>query len=315
MINATDREEPTAPTESFISLDPDSRSVDRVRRLLRDRLAPAYGAGEAEAMTRLVFAALKGWSVTDMIVHANTVLSDIFLSRLDNILARLERHEPLQYILGQARFYGMDFTVSPSVLIPRPETEELVDLIVTGNRERKDLRVLDIGTGSGCIAIALSRHLPFARVTAIDISPEALDVARENARRLKADITFVQQDILSVAYEGESLDCYDIIVSNPPYICNSEAADMDRNVLDNEPHTALFVPDDDPLRYYTPIADFALRTLYDGGQLYFEINPLYARDVVGMLTNRGFADVSITDDISHRPRFVTAIKNTISTPK
>ncbi|MDE5552588.1 MAG: peptide chain release factor N(5)-glutamine methyltransferase [Muribaculaceae bacterium] len=258
-------------------------------------------------MTRLIFAALKGWSVTDMLIHANTILSDIFLSRLENILHRLDRHEPLQYILGQARFYGMDFTVNPSVLIPRPETEELVDIIVGNNRERKDLRVLDVGTGSGCIAIALARHLPFARVTAIDISPEALDVARENARRLKTGITFIQADILAIAKEGQPADSFDIIVSNPPYIARSEAADMDSNVLDYEPHTALFVPDDDPLLYYTPIADIARRTLSEGGQLYFEINPRYAEDIVAMLADKGFTDITVCEDISHRPRFVTAI--------
>ena len=306
MTNETDTTATGVTGDSLLNLPSEDRSVDRVRRLLRQRLTPLYGGNEAEAMTRLIFAALKGWSVTDMLIHANTILSDIFMNRLENIMNRLDRHETLQYIIGQERFYGMDFTVNPSVLIPRPETEELVDIIVGNNRERKDLSVLDIGTGSGCIAIALARHLPFARVTAIDISPEALDVARENARRLKTGITFLQADLLAVPKEGLLSDTYDIIVSNPPYITLSEAVDMESNVLDYEPHTALFVPDNDPLLYYTPIADIARRRLSAGGQLYFEINPRYAEDIIGMLTDKGFTDITVSDDISHRPRFVTA---------
>lgn len=257
-------------------------------------------------MTRLIFAALKGWSVTDLLIHANTELSDLTLSEIDRILRELETHRPIQYILGRTRFYGMDLKVNESTLIPRPETEELIDLILDRYRDRKDLRVLDIGTGSGCIAIALARHLPFSQVTAIDISADALTVARENAEALHARVRFLQQDILSVAPSTLPADNYDIIVSNPPYICDREKAEMEPNVLNYEPHGALFVPDCDPLLFYNAIADIALRTLSERGTLYFEINPLYHLEIERMLKAKGFVDILTVNDISHRPRMTLA---------
>ena len=282
----------------------DAITVSALAREMRKRLEPRYGQGEAKAMTSLIFHRLKGWNATDMIINADRPVSDYVLEKTGDILAHLDSGEPLQYILGEARFYGMDLKVSPAVLIPRQETEELVDLIVRENKG-DDLRVLDIGTGSGAIAIALSRNLPFSRVTAIDISDAALAVARENASALHARIELLEQDVFTYAPAPGS---FDIIVSNPPYIARSESKDMDSNVLYHEPHMALFVPDDNPLLYYSRIAEIGRSALAGHGRLYFEINPRFADILATMLRSEGYADVRIIDDISHRRRFAAAIK-------
>lgn len=268
------------------------------------RLSPQYGEGEAKAMCRLIFCNLKGWSVTDLIINEDREVSEYIIEKINGILERLGADEPLQYILGEARFYGMDLKVDRSVLIPRHETEELVDLIVREN-PGSDLRVLDIGTGSGAIAIALSRNLRFPHVTAVDISESALAVAHENALSLHARIDFRREDIFT--YEPPRR-AFDIIVSNPPYIAEKEKRDMARNVLDYEPESALFVPDENPLIYYRRISSVAMWALNDGGRLYFEINPLYASGLKDMLNASGYVDVRIIDDISHRPRMASAQK-------
>lgn len=278
--------------------------VQTLYRRLRSALTDIVGAGEAAPTAKLIFLALKGWDTTDLVVHAPDEVSDFILQRVDEILDRLRRHEPIQYILGQGRFYGMDLRVTPATLIPRQETEELVDLIVKRFSRTSDLRVLDVGTGSGAIAIALSRNLPFASVTAIDISEPALDVARDNAARLHAKIDFIRQDIFHWEPAPQS---FDIIVSNPPYVLESEKKEMEANVLDYEPASALFVPDSDPLRFYRRIALIALRALAPGGSLYFEINPLCAEAIRKMLQDMGFEDVSLFQDISHRNRFISAL--------
>lgn len=283
----------------------DAITVSALAREMRKRLEPRYGQGEAKAMTSLIFHHLKGWNATDMIINADRPVSEYVLEKANDILGRLDSGEPLQYILGEARFYGMDLKVSPAVLIPRPETEELVDLIVRENKGN-DLRVLDIGTGSGAIAIALSRNLPFSEVTAIDISSAALAVTRENASALHARIVLLEQDVFTYA---PAPDSFDIIVSNPPYIARSESKDMDSNVLDYEPHMALFVPDDDPLLYYSRIAEIGRSALTGHGKLYFEINPRFADILATMLRSEGYVDVRIIDDISHRRRFAAAIKS------
>lgn len=279
-------------------------SVGELARELRFILARHYGEGEARAMTGLVFHHLKGWNATDLVINYDLVVSDYILDKINVIMDRLVRGEPLQYILGEARFYGMDLYVSPSVLIPRPETEELVDIIVKHN-PGPDLRVLDIGTGSGAIAIALSRNLPFSKVTAIDISEDALAVARKNADALHARINFMHADVFT--YEPAS-DSFDIIVSNPPYVAESERKDMDRNVLDYEPAQALFVSDDRPLIYYSRISEIAIRSLVPGGRLYFEINPMFADSLRAMLESDGFVSVEIMEDISRRKRFASAVR-------
>lgn len=271
-------------------------------RDLKSKLIPVYGEGEATAIIRLIFYHLKGWSTTDMVINSETRLTPYVMEEIGKILDRLKKHEPIQYITGDAYFYGMDFKVRPGVLIPRPETEELVDMIVKENTE-SDLRVLDIGSGSGAIAIALARNLNFPEVTAIDISQEAIRLGKENAADLRAKVKFEREDIFSYDPPRGSLD---IIVSNPPYIAESEKDSMEANVLDYEPAEALFVPDSDPLIFYKRIAKVAYLALRPGGKLYFEINPLYASVLADHLRNDGFEDVEIILDMHGKRRFAKA---------
>lgn len=272
---------------------------------LRKALRPIYGNAETEAIIRIIFHYLKGWNTVDMLIHEPEPLSDFTKSRIDGILERLLKHEPIQYITGEARFHGLEIHVTPDVLIPRPETSELVDLIVDDAGDKPDLRILDIATGSGCIAIALARSLHFSSVTALDISAPALSVAEENAKRLKADVKFLHADIFT--WKGLP-DSYDIIVSNPPYIDMSEKVFMDKNVTEYEPHIALFVPDDDPLCFYTRITVIAAEMLTPGGMLYFEINPEHADDLSSFIKKTGFCNVEILRDAYNKSRFIRAQK-------
>lgn len=277
-------------------------TVGEAVRKTRDRLAPLYGRGEANAMIRHLFVYLKGWDTTDLMINENLTLGEYTRGKLETFVRKLEEGEPIQYILGIARFYGMDFHVAPGVLIPRPETEELVSLIAREN-PGSDLRVLDIGTGSGCIAAALARNLRFPEVTALDISEEALAIARENARKLHIrNIDFIHDDIFRWRPEK---DAYDIIVSNPPYIDESEKEGMERNVLEHEPPTALFVPDDNPLIFYRRIVDVATVGLKTGGKLYFEINPRRAEELKSLMESEGFTDVVLRKDMHGKERFIS----------
>ena len=273
---------------------------------LRASLIPIYGKGEAEAIIRLIFHHLKGWTLTDMLIHQQDELSDFVKQEIDGILERLLKYEPIQYITGEARFFGMDMKIKPGVLIPRPETEELVDLIIDDNKNRDDLRVLDLCTGSGCIAIALARNLPFSKVTALDFSDIAMEVAEENARLLKTRIKFIKADI----FDKDILNIlgkerYDIIVANPPYVMDKEALEMEHNVLDYEPHEALFVRDDVPLVFYDAISGIALKILDPKGKLYFEINPLLGEELKKMLQDKGFQDIILISDTSGKKRFLS----------
>lgn len=281
---------------------------------MRNELRPIYGDRETEAIIRIIFHHVKGWSLTDMLIHEPEELSPFIKNEIEGILERLKRHEPIQYITGEARFHGLELHVTPDVLIPRPETAELVDIIADDADEREDLRVLDIATGSGCIAIALARTLKFAKVTALDVSAAALEVARGNDRELKTGVTFIEADIFKwpedEENEGDSSGKgavqgrFDVIVSNPPYIDESEKTGMDPNVTDYEPHLALFVPDDDPLRFYIRIANVGRLLLVKGGRLYFEINPRHAKEMVGLLKNNGYEDVEVIRDSYGKERFV-----------
>lgn len=279
-------------------------TVYQLVRNLRSELNPIYGSNETDAMIRLIFERLKGWGPVDIIINEQKPVSDYIRGKVDEIVERLRHHEPIQYIIGKTYFYGMDMEVGPGVLIPRPETEELIDLIVNANKS-KDLHVLDLCTGSGCIAIALSRNLLFPRVEALELSEEALKYARRNAEDLHADIKFIHADIFK--WDGEP-ETYDIMVSNPPYVNDSEKADMEANVLDNEPAEALFVPDSKPLVYYDRISDVALRDLKPGGRLYFEINPRHWKELTDMLTKKGFERVDTLLDVHARKRFLKCVK-------
>ena len=286
-------------------MEKDSITVGSLARGMQSRLSPIYGESEAKAMVRLIFHSLKGWSLTDMMIHSDNPVSQYMLDKTGEIVVRLLKNEPIQYILGEAYFYGMNLKVNRSTLIPRPETEELADLIIQENGSRKDLRVLDIGTGSGAIAIALSRNLPFADVMAIDISSDALRTAEESAESLHCNIRFMCEDIFRYEPMTDSLD---IIVSNPPYIDESEKDSMEKNVLEYEPHSALFVPDNNPLIYYTRIAEIATDALQSEGRLYFEINPRHSSELATYLENEGFADVCVIKDINGKERFIKCRK-------
>lgn len=242
-------------------------------------LTQALGnVSEARAMERIILEDLLLMSPAVALAEPEREVPDFIVDKAQRILDRVAAGEPLQYALGSARFYGMDLHVTPAVLIPRPETEQLVDLIADRMGARTDLRVLDIGTGSGCIALALARTLKFPQVTALDISDEALEVARGNAERLKAKVNFLRADILELDSVGGE---WNVIVSNPPYVLESEAAKMEPHVLNHEPHQALFTPDSDPLRFYTPIIDYWHSHRAPGGILAFEINPLCASEFRG----------------------------------
>ena len=301
------------------------------------RIATSYDDGEARAIARILIEELFGLSYADIVCGATEQLSADDTLRLDTAVRRIEQGEPLQHVLGYADFCGNRFSVNGSVLIPRPETEWLVDegaklmdgCIASDETQHKaphsPKRILDIGTGSGCIAISLKLRLGDAYVEAWDISEEALRTAQDNADALKAEVVFRKRDALRA--EGECLQGgalvssapteqamdyeasttaapWDLIVSNPPYICNSERSAMDDNVLLHEPHTALFVPDDDPLRFYRAIARYALLTLNIGGSLLFECNTRYAEATGTMLRDMGFEEVTVSDDCFNLPRFV-----------
>lgn len=272
---------------------------------IRRRLLPVYPDGEAEAMTRVIVEELLGYTPVDAVLKSDAPVSDFMQSHADAVVERLLRYEPIQYIFGKASFCGLELKVTPAVLIPRPETAGLVDMIVKEWGERTDLHVMDFCTGSGCIAVALARGLKFPIVDAVDISSDALAVARENAASLKVKVSFRQEDVMTLVPPVEPL--YDIIVSNPPYITDRERADMERNVLDYEPEIALFVPDSEPLRYYEPIGVYALKALKPGGKLYFEINPDYAGAMTSMLESVGFKDVVTEADMYGKQRFIIAV--------
>lgn len=289
-------------------MDDKTKTVEEVMRGARNRLAAAYGEREASAMVDEMMWRIKGWNRTATIIHGNETVTGYLSARVDATVEQLLAGEPIQYIFGRAQFYGLDFAVNGATLIPRPETAQLVDMIADRYRKSIDLRVLDLGTGSGCIALALGRTLPFTReITAVDISEKALEVARQNATDLKVKATFICGDILAGDFADRYLySKYDIIVSNPPYIAQHEAAAMERNVLDHEPHTALFVPDDDPLLFYRAIARIASECLEDKGTLFLEINPLFAKELAAMLREHGFQDVDIEKDMQKADRFIIA---------
>ena len=297
------------------------------------RLNHIYDAGEAKAIVRWVLDVRFGLSLTDILCGKVTELSAHDQTELEKIMQRLEKGEPVQYIIGVADFFGRQFHVAPGVLIPRPETEELCRWILASDKHgltrtvreslhqsdakvrvspsQSDAHILDIGTGSGCIAITLALELPDAKVTAWDISDDALRIAADNAKSLGANVTFEHCDVLNISPSSFLVppsSKYSLIVSNPPYICEKEKSAMECNVLEHEPHLALFVPDDDPLLFYRAIAQYAIEALKPQGSLFFELNPLYADDLAQMLRMMSYHDISIRRDQFGKPRFLKATK-------
>lgn len=283
-------------------------------------LATIYGEREARAIARTVLEMRFGWTATDVLTCKDKHLCGKDKAECEKMMGRLMAYEPVQYVLGKADFCGREFFVDRNVLIPRPETEELCTMIVEreqaqpkvraaswGSQNEADgsmpgLSILDVCTGSGCIAITLALCLPGAKVHATDMYDEVLDTAKRNARALGADVLFSKQDALAMPFE----EClWDVIVSNPPYVCESERGEMGKNVLVYEPHEALFVPDDAPLIFYEAIAKYARKALKSGGRLYFEINPVHACSLVAMLEGMRFCDITLHDDIYGKQRFCT----------
>lgn len=273
------------------------------------QLTQVYDDYEAKAIARMVYEVRFGLMPSDLFIGKDTQLSTDDQKLLAEITQRLLTGEPVQYVLGEAEFGGRTFHVEPGVLIPRPETYELCQWIMEERRGKKEegrnTSILDIGTGSGCIACTLAAELADAEVTAWDISDDALRIATENAKRTNVHVSFKKVDVLNTSLLNRERPAtgLDIIVSNPPYICNKERATMERNVLEHEPELALFVPDDDPLLFYRTIARFAAKTLNPGGALYFEINPLHVSEMQQMLSEEGFSHTEIRNDQFGKQRF------------
>ncbi|GAB2627075.1 peptide chain release factor N(5)-glutamine methyltransferase [Belliella aquatica] len=264
-----------------------------------EKLQPIYGKQEAESLVFWLFEAF--FNKGKMDVLKDEALGEI-PENLQSAFSQLLEKKPIQYVLGEAPFYGRAFKVNASVLIPRNETEELVHLIIKENK-KLNLRILDIGTGSGCIPISLALEIPSSKIFALDISKEALDVAKENAKKHEAPVAFFQVDILNEDIPVKDLD---IIVSNPPYVCESEKALMHENVLNFEPHLALFVKDNDPLIFYKIIAKKAKSVLRSSGKLYFEINEALGERVQNLLKEQGYKEIMILKDLNNRDRIVKA---------
>ena len=307
------------------------------------RLADIYDTDEAKAIVRWMLDIRFGLSLTDIVCGKLNEMAETECETLEAMMQRLEAGEPVQYVVGTAEFCGRRFHVEPGVLIPRPETGELCEWIVAPDQHGltrtndsaaekavresprlSDANILDVGTGSGCIAITLALEMPKAKVTAWDISEKALSIAKKNAEALGAEVTFEKRDALNHGDRHSDLRCatiiepvpmihpvpmiqqWDAIVSNPPYVCQKEAATMERHVLEHEPHLALFVPDDDPLRFYRAIAKYGQKTLKPNGLLYFELNPLYASETDAMVRELGFAETEIKCDMFGKQRFLKA---------
>lgn len=271
---------------------------------IRRQLQTQYSNDEIKSLASIICSDVLNISVVELHIGKYTDLSADKMNKLQRILDKLRKHEPIQYIIGSTIFCNLKFKVTPAVLIPRPETQELVNLIITENNGKQT--ILDIGTGSGCIAISLSKQLPQAVVTGWDISPEALQIAQDNNTELKANVYFKQQDIFDSGIETNH--SFDIIVSNPPYVTESDKKEMQPEVLEHEPGLALFVPDDDPLLYYRRIAQFAEKALHPQGKIYLEINQNYGEETVELLKEYHFKNIRLIKDFYQNNRIVTATK-------
>jgi release factor glutamine methyltransferase len=280
--------------------------IKEYRTQFIQELTSIYDAGEAESFFYLILEEKQQLKRIDLALQPDLVFSASAMMVWNSILEQLKLEIPIQYLLGKTSFYGLDFEVNENVLIPRPETEELVDWILSNTQTMKqsnNLKILDIGTGSGCIAISLAKNLPNAQVFAIDVSEEALATAKRNAILNEVTVTFMEQNIL------ETLDLkqeFDIIVSNPPYVRNLEKEEIKRNVLEHEPHLALFVEDHDALIFYRKIAELAQKNLSNSGQLYFEINQYLGKEMVELLEEMNFKDVELRKDIYGNDRMILA---------
>lgn len=281
------------------------------KKLYGDFIAKINLEESAEEIQQLGFMVLEhelGLSATEILMEKNVEVSTDIQNKLNIIAQRLNEHEPIQYILGDAEFLGRRFLVSPAVLIPRPETEELVKLVPfqISSGEENHIRILDIGTGSGCIAISLKELMPFAEVYATDVSEAALAVAQKNIERLEPQVKLLKHDILN---EDIPVQDVDTIVSNPPYVAQQEKTSMQKNVLDHEPHMALFVPDNDPLVFYKAIALRGKKVLKPGGHVVVEINALLGSETISVFESENYSNIILMKDMNGKDRFVLATWN------
>ncbi len=286
-----------------------SNGLQDVKKYFRDKLSEIYGDEELALITRYVLEFVLKCNKTALDAGMHERITESDLVTIIKIVKRLSRHEPIQYVLGEADFYGMKFLVNPSVLIPRPETEELVQEVIKAVKNSgSSAKILDIGTGSACIPVCIKQQLPLCEVFAMDVSEAALEVAKENARRNKTSIHFFSANILEQVDNSYPFQQLDVVVSNPPYITKAEAKEMEKRVLNFEPHLALFVEKEDPLQFYKHITDFSITYLKKGGLLFFELNATYANQVVELLNNEGFRAVELINDLSGKPRILKGIK-------
>jgi release factor glutamine methyltransferase len=284
---------------------PKDNTLRALRNLFREQLSDLYETEEADALCR--------WTLQDKLGlemnHARMtvpMLTESHLNLVIPVLERLAKGEPYQYIIGQVEFLGCRLKVDGRVLIPRPETEELCELVLRENDPLMPLSVIDLGTGSGCIPIALKSKAPAWKVDAVDVSEAALSLATENAKLNALEINFHQLDLLTTHYSLPTT--YDLIISNPPYIAEKEAVDILDNVLVHEPHLALFIPDDDPLLFYRKMLDLGQHSLEKGGRFYFEINEKYGAELAALMTEKGYSDIRIIKDLSGKDRFAVCTR-------
>lgn len=269
---------------------------------IEKELAELYPKPEIDGFVRLIMESVAGFSYTDLILRKDEKLSVSKQKEINEIVIRLKNHEPIQYILGETEFFGLQLKLTSSVLIPRPETEELVQWILD-SPVKGNSKILDIGTGSGCIALALKKKLPEAEVCGVDISEEALVVAKKNGEINNIKVDFIQSDILT--WKQNEWPQFDVIVSNPPYVRECEKRQMEKNVLEFEPDSALYVSDNNPLIFYKAIADFAQQTLCKNGRLYLEINEFLDKEMSEMLREKGFKNIQLREDINGRKRMMS----------
>ena len=289
-------------------------NLAEISQLYKEQLTELYDAEEVQSLYLMVVEYLLGFSKTAYILKKQQTISDAEVVKFKSILRELSYGKPIQYILGEAEFLGLKFNINPSVLIPRPETEELVEWVLENcksldfsEQHGNKINILDIGTGSGCIAISLKKHLPNANVYALDISAEALATAKGNAELNDLTVGFIEGDILNQSIiQSFDLSKLNMIVSNPPYIKEDEKPAMHQNVLANEPHTALFVSNDRPLVFYEAIADFAKANFEKEGRLFFEINEYLGKETVQMLDGKGFKDIVLRKDMQGKDRMIVA---------
>ena len=278
--------------------------IKEYRAQFIQELTSMYGEGEAESFFYLILEEKQQLKRIDLALQPDLVFSEVEIEIWNSILEQLKLEIPIQYLLGKTSFYGLDFEVNENVLIPRPETEELVDWIISQNlriSKSQNLKIVDIGTGSGCIAISLAKNLSNAQVFAIDVSEKALATAKKNAVLNEVAIIFIQQNVLETLNLGQE---FDIIVSNPPYVRNLEKEEIKKNVLDNEPHLALFVEDNDALIFYKKIAELARKNLTNSGQLFFEINQYLGKEMMDLLQEMNFKNVELRKDIYGNDRMM-----------